>query len=275
LGLERGEENKNYFWHWGDIQNWRSYFVADDKSKNAVIIFSNSANGLSIVDEITSQAGMGKQPALAWTGYEPYDTPSRVLLRDILARGEKAIGDYRERGNGSRKLDESQTIWVGYQLLGKKKFKPAVEFFKLITESFPSSSKAYDGLGETYLKAGDYELAAENYQKAVELNPQNINAATVLKELQSSQFKVDAKLLEEYAGEYETPFGILTIVKEGDRLLGRLSGEPDMVLLPKSATQFVVAIADIPQTFVRDEKGQVTRLVILVRGQEIQAKKIK
>jgi len=273
-GLER-EGNKNYFWHWGDIQNWRSYVVADDKLKNAVIIFSNSANGLSIVNEITSQAGMGKQPALAWTGYEPYNTPSRVLLRDILAGGEKAIGEYREREDSNGKLDESQTIWVGYQLLGKKRFKEAVGFFKLITELFPNSSKAFDGLGETYLKAGDYELAAKNYQRAVELNPQNTNAATVLKQLQSSQFKVDAKLLEEYAGEYETPFGILTIVKEGDRLLGRLSGEPDMVLLPQSAAQFVVAIADIPHTFVRNEKGQVTHIIILVRGQEIQAKRIR
>ena len=273
-GLERAN-NKNYFWHWGDIQNWRSYVVANDKLKNAVIIFSNSANGLSIVDEITSQAGMSKQPALAWMGYEPYNTPSRELLRDILARGETAIGEYRERGNTSGKLDESQTIWVGYQLLGKKRFKETLEFFKLITELFPNSSKVFDSLGETYLKAGDYVLAAKNYQKAVELNPQNTNAATVLKELQSSQFKVDAKLLEEYAGKYETPFGILTIVKEGDRLLGQLSGEPDMVLLPQSATQFVVAIAGIPQIFVRDEKGQVAGIVILVRGQEIQAKRIR
>ncbi|MGI8838243.1 MAG: serine hydrolase [Pyrinomonadaceae bacterium] len=273
-GLQRAD-NKNFIWHWGDISNWRSYVVADDKLKTGVIIFTNSANGLSIVDEIMSQAGIGKQPALAWMGYEPYNTPSRVLLRDILASGEKAISEYRERRNTSGKLDESQTIWVGYQLLGKKRFNESIEVFKIVTETYPNSSKAYDVLGEAYLKSGDYGLAVKNYQRAAALNPQNTNAATVLKQLQSSQIQVDAKILEAYAGDYETPFGVLTIVKEGDRLLGRLSGEPEMVLLPQSETQFIVAIAGIPHTFVRDEKGQVTYIVIKVNGKEFQAKRIR
>jgi len=277
-GLENSP-NGNSFWHWGDNGNVKSYVVADDKSKTGVVFFANSAGGLSIAEEIVKQSGGGKQPALAWLKYEPYNSPSKTFLRAVLSDGVKATGDYRKRGKrtaAGETLDQAQMNWVGYQLLGKKRFDEAIEILKLNAETFPDSSNVYDSLGEAYLKSGETQLSIKNYRKAVELNPQNANAVNAVKQLESAQqVKTDAKLLETYAGEYETPFGVFKVVKEGEGLVGRVAGEADMILLPQSDAHFVVALGSIRLTFVKDEKGVVTHANISVKGQEISAKKIR
>lgn len=259
------------FWHWGDNGNMKSYVVASDRTKAGIVIFANSANGLSIADEIVAQAGAGKQPSLKWLDYEPYDSPARTLLRDVLAGGDKAIAGYEVRG---KMLAESQATWVGRQLLGKKRFAQAIRIFELNAGRFPESSNAFACLGEAYLKAGNGVLAVKNYQHAVELNPQNTDAANILKRLQNSRFKVPSDLLESYAGHYDTPFGIFSVVKEGDRLSASVSGEPGMILLPLSETQFVSAIEGFQFTFARNVKGEITHMVILARGQKIEAKRV-
>lgn len=126
------------------------------------------------------------------------------------------------------------------------------------------------------MKSGDLPLSIKNYRKAAKLNPQNTNASNAIEQLENSlKIETDAKILETYIGEYETPFGIFKVVKEGERLIGRVAGEADMILLPQTETQFVVALGNIRLTFIKDEKGVITQANILVKGQEIPAKKIK
>jgi tetratricopeptide (TPR) repeat protein len=48
---------------------------------------------------------------------------------------------------------------------------------------YPRSFNVYDSLGEAYLMNGDKDLAIENYRKSLELNPDNSNAAKMLKKL--------------------------------------------------------------------------------------------
>ena len=278
-GLGWGLENTpigNSFWHWGDNGNVKSFVVAFDKSKTGVVIFSNSANGLSIADEIVSSIVGGKQTTLTWLNYEPYNSPTKTLLRDILARGKKAIDEYLERRKNQSvaTLNESQINWIGYQLLGRKKYEEAVKIFEANTVSFPKSANVYDSLGEAYLKAGNTELAIKNYQKVVELNPQNTNAVDILKRLQN-QVKVDQNILDSYAGDYQAPFGILTIIKDKERLVGRVSGQPNTIFLPQEDTQFVDPIRGTQLTFIKGEKAIISHIVILLNGQEIKAKRIK
>jgi tetratricopeptide (TPR) repeat protein len=72
---------------------------------------------------------------------------------------------------------------VGYRLLERKRFKEAIEVFKLNVEDFPKSANVYDSLGEAYMVSGDKELAIQNYQRSIELNPDNGNAVEMLKKL--------------------------------------------------------------------------------------------
>jgi CubicO group peptidase (beta-lactamase class C family) len=188
-GLQQTRDGES-FWHWGDSNNdVQCYTVAYPREKMGVMVFTNSGNGHSIIPQIIKEAIGGQQPAIAWLNYEPYNSPSKELFRDILARGDAAVKDYRERSRnhaGIGPLNEREMNRLGYGLLQRKKVREAIEIFKLNVENFPNSSNTYDSLGEAYMVNGDKELAIKNYQKSIELNPQNDNGKEMLKKLQAN-----------------------------------------------------------------------------------------
>jgi hypothetical protein len=71
----------------------------------------------------------------------------------------------------------------------------------------------------------------------------------------------------------------LTVTREGDKLMAQQgSSSEKWEWLPESEVKFFAKGGNRRQTFsfVKDEKGQVTHLVILIEGREIgRAKKIK
>lgn len=185
-GLQNTDEGIS-FWHWGDNGNSKAHVVAFEKQKLGVAIFTNSANGLSIIPEIVNDAIGGKQPALAWLNYEPYNSPAKKLLKNILAKGaDEALREYREWRNGragDEALNERQMNRLGYDLIAVHRVKDAIAVFKLNVEDYPQSFNVYDSLGEAYMVNGDKELAIKNYQKSTELNPDNSNGVEMLKKL--------------------------------------------------------------------------------------------
>lgn len=88
--------------------------------------------------------------------------------------------------------------------------------------------------------------------------------------------KVDPPIYEAYVGQYEmAPNNIVTITKEGDRLMMQFSGRPKVELFPESETEFFRKVVDLPITFVKNEKGRVSQMTLHVDGEDIRAKKIK
>lgn len=87
--------------------------------------------------------------------------------------------------------------------------------------------------------------------------------------------KIDPKILDAYAGQYEfnTNF-IITITREGDSLMAQATGQPKFELFPETEIKFFYKVMDAQVTFVKDDKGAVTHL-ILHQGGDHQAKKIK
>jgi CubicO group peptidase (beta-lactamase class C family) len=87
--------------------------------------------------------------------------------------------------------------------------------------------------------------------------------------------KVDPKIYDAYTGQYELkPDFVITITREGDRLMGQPTGQPKVELLPESETKFFIKEVDAQVSFVKDGKGQITHL-ILHQGGDQQGKKIK
>jgi CubicO group peptidase (beta-lactamase class C family) len=87
--------------------------------------------------------------------------------------------------------------------------------------------------------------------------------------------KVDPKIYDGYVGQYELgPNFSIMVTREGDSLMGQATGQPKIELFPESETKFFLKVVDAQITFVKDEKGQVTHL-ILHQGGDQQAKKIK
>jgi len=176
-GLERTGRG-TAFWHWGDNNGEFHNFAMGYVDGDGVVVFTNSGNGHSIMPEIIDAALGGPHPAFAWMGYDSYKSPARQLLRDILARGPVAL-----EGASAASLPESRINAIGYVLLQKKRLPEAIAAFERNVRRFPESWNAYDSLGEAYAAAGDREKAIAAYQRSLDLNPQNANAAAMLKTL--------------------------------------------------------------------------------------------
>ena len=103
----------------------------------------------------------------------------------MLQQGNKneAIAKVRHAAEIDATQTQDQLNTLGYQLLGKKKIKDAIEIFKLNVEAFPEASNPYDSIGKAYMENGDIELALKNYEKSLELNPDNSNAVEMIEKL--------------------------------------------------------------------------------------------
>ena len=80
-------------------------------------------------------------------------------------------------------FNEEQLNALGYRLIRAKKFSEGIRIFQLNVENFPRSSNAYDSLAEGYLRAGDKAQAVANYERALQLNPKNLNSKVMLQKL--------------------------------------------------------------------------------------------
>ena len=87
--------------------------------------------------------------------------------------------------------------------------------------------------------------------------------------------KVDPAVYDRYIGEYELmPNFIVTITREGDKLMGQPTGQSKRELLPESETKFNIPQVGAQVEFVV-EGGKATSLILLQGGQKMTARKIK
>jgi tetratricopeptide (TPR) repeat protein len=112
-----------------------------------------------------------------------------VLLKTIQQKGvDAAVHQYHElksRAAAEYDFSEEELNTLGYQLLGMKQVKEAIEILRLNVQAFPKSANVYDSLGEAYLNTGDKPQAIENYQKSLQLDANNAGAVEKLKQLRS------------------------------------------------------------------------------------------
>jgi hypothetical protein len=88
---------------------------------------------------------------------------------------------------------------------------------------------------------------------------------------------LDPKVLDAYLGKYEfAPGAYAAVTKEGDALIWKPGGRAKSTLIPLTDTRFYSKENDAEMTFSKDEKGQVTGVVLrLGVCQESKAKKIE
>ncbi|PWU05061.1 MAG: hypothetical protein C5B52_00410, partial [Bacteroidetes bacterium] len=187
VGLEITSGVKD-FWHWGDQGDSKCYMTGYPDSKNGVVYFTNSNNGLSIVREILKDALGGPHPAPDWLNYEKFNPALPVFYQAVLDKGAKnALDDYHDKLSKKQiqPISESSLNSIGYVLLREKKIDDAILIFTENTKVFPESSNAWDSLAEGYMNKGENELAIKYYQKSLALNPDNNNATEMIKKIQS------------------------------------------------------------------------------------------
>lgn len=159
-------------------------------------MFANSANGLSIINELVASVMGNDHPALAWLNLERYNSQPRLMFKAILrSNAETVLADYGQRraalspttkkpqAENNLSLTESEMNRLGYQLLRLKRVKDAIAVLTQNTVDFPEAFNTWDSLAEAYMIDGDKQSAIKYYKKSLELNPDNTNAAQKLKEL--------------------------------------------------------------------------------------------
>ena len=87
--------------------------------------------------------------------------------------------------------------------------------------------------------------------------------------------KPDPKTFDDYVGEYQLPQFNLVLSREGDKLFGQPPGDSKEELQPQDDGSFLVTNVNAKVTFVRDDKGKVSEIVVNLGGQEMKGKKIK
>ena len=116
------------------------------------------------------------------------ETPANLaftkdLIELTLSSGaDAAAARLQKRAKGTELLEDTVN-GRGYDLFEEKKFKEAIELFRLNTIAFPRSANAFDSLGEAYLESGNNAAAIENYRKSLSLDSENEYAQNVLKRL--------------------------------------------------------------------------------------------
>ena len=86
---------------------------------------------------------------------------------------------------------------------------------------------------------------------------------------------VDSRILDQYTGQYQfAPNYLLTITREGDRLMGQATGQPKVQFFPESETKFFLKVIDADLTFVKNVKGEVSEAIFNMNGRTLYAKKV-
>lgn len=86
---------------------------------------------------------------------------------------------------------------------------------------------------------------------------------------------VSPELYDLWSGEYELgPGFILTVMREGDRLMSQATGQDKVELFPESPTRFFLKVVDAQVEFVAGDDGRAKSLKLFQGGTETIAKRI-
>jgi CubicO group peptidase (beta-lactamase class C family) len=88
--------------------------------------------------------------------------------------------------------------------------------------------------------------------------------------------KVDPEIYDAYVGRYElAPERFLTVTREGDHLMAQPTGQGKLEIFPETEADFFLKVADVAITFVKDDQGKVTHLVLHQGGRETRVKRLE
>lgn len=97
-----------------------------------------------------------------------------------------AYADFHKQ-NPDFKLEQGMIDTWGYELLSSDHLAESIDVLELNAQLYPDSGGVYQSLGEAYSKAGKKDLAIQSFQKALEKDPNDLEAKRKLEELQKSQ----------------------------------------------------------------------------------------
>jgi CubicO group peptidase (beta-lactamase class C family) len=174
-------DGQTYIWHTGNSGAQRAFLGRRLGDRLAIIILTNgNSRRVEIADAIVDILN-GR----------PYVPPKLSIARKIQPAidaqgvdGALALYEQLRKTAGTRyDFSEPELNGLGYALLGKGRHADAIRVFDLNVRQFPTSSNAFDSLGDAYSRSGQRAEAAKAYTRAVGLDPSNVSAREKLQKL--------------------------------------------------------------------------------------------
>jgi CubicO group peptidase (beta-lactamase class C family) len=179
----KNDSSTKIVYHTGGSGGYRTYIERDLDHHNAIIILTNIEN--SPRKEIS-------QAIENILKNKPYELPKiSIATKMYEVRTAKGIDSAIQFYNFSKTssyntydFSEQELNLLGYKLWSLNKIDEAIKIFKMNVVAYPSSSNAYESLGEAYLNKGDKEQALAAFKASLKLDATNQDAIRMLKRIQ-------------------------------------------------------------------------------------------
>lgn len=267
--------------HGGSMNGYRTYIRRDLTNRNAHVLLTNNGAAIAMGDINSAIVNI-----LDGKPFELPKIPFASKLREFMQENEGPVAaqlakDFLSSQSDKYDSDEQGVNTLGYDYLGKEDYPRALAIFQLNIELNPTSANTYDSMGEAYMKSGDKENAIKLYKKSIELNPNNTNGIKMLADMGVKTddllptVDIPTEVLDSYVGKYELQPGfVLTILREGAKMMIHPTGQSVSEIFPSSQTRFYSKIVDAQLTFNVDSDGKVSSLTLHQGGDNV-AKRIE
>ena len=101
-----------------------------------------------------------------------------------------------------------------------------------------------------------------------------INGEKVVLASERKEITLAPNVLSRYLGTYQlAPTFAITVTLEGDQLITQATGQSKVPIFPESETMFFSKVVDAEIEFLRNDKGEVTAMVLHQGGQDMKGEK--
>jgi CubicO group peptidase (beta-lactamase class C family) len=261
-------------------------------------MYDNVLGPLGMTSSTYQQPPVDKAPELLSTAY--YPDGKHVPDRYHIYPEQAAAGLWTNPTDLCKYIIETQLAYNGNshkvldQQMTRLRLTPYIDksaAFGVFIDAYPDGTKYFEhgGVDEGFIsqyygsfEGGDGLVIMTNTASGGSIIPEIVNSIAKVygfKYLNHSKViktvTVADDVLQSYAGQYElAPGFILSITKEGSSLFGQATGQGKNQLFTEAQNKFFLKVADAEVEFVKDDKGQVTKLVLYQNGVH-DAKKIK
>ena len=272
--------------HGGANTGWHALMMVDPVSNDGFIMITNGGAGHNIYRQIFCDWMFWKN-GVTMGNRCVFKAPvanklKQIIDKDGIANLAEKYADLKKNASDDFDFSERQLNQLGYYYMGERDFDTAEAVFKVNLDAFPESSNVYDSYGEALLANGDDVNAIVNYKKSVALDPSNDHGIQVLSKLGVNieglvkEIEVDDKILESYVGRYHIKEGfIVTVTKEGERMMAEASGREKYEIFAKSENVFFLKAIEAQLTFNLGANGEVESVTLLQGGNDITGPKLK
>jgi serine-type D-Ala-D-Ala carboxypeptidase/endopeptidase len=250
---------REIIWHNGGTGGYRSFIGFDPKARVGVVALSNTSTAGG-VDDIGRHLLDASLPLTA-----PPARHKEVKIDPKLL--DAYVGRYELGPNFILAVTrEGDRLFT--QATGQAKFEVFPEsdrkFFVKAFDAQITFDAPVDGRSPgVTLHQGGTDMRAKRYE----------GEAAAPRE--RKEIAVDAAILDRYVGRYQlAPNFVLAVTREGDQLFAQATGQPRFPLFAETEKDFFFKVVDAQVTFVADETGKVTKLILHQAGDH-EAKRIE